>query len=634
MPAQSAQNIVLGLMTWGKEGTSGARVHDIKDCEKMLDVFVKHGHNEVDSARVYCGGTSEEYLGQIDWKSRGIIVDTKLFPFPDFLGKPIKHTEECIREHIEIQLANIKTECIDMWYLHGPDRSTPYEETLRVVNDLYKEGKFKRFGISNYMSWEVAEMVGICEKNGWIKPTAYQGLYNALHRNVEPELFPCLRKFGISFYEFNPLGGGFFTGQYEPGGKSVEKGSRFDAETGQGKLYRQRYWNDNYFKALELIGPVANKFNLSLAEVALRWISHHSLLSREKGDAVLIGASSVGHLESNLIDLEKGPLPEEVVKALDEAWDLVRPVASKGDDGDVAPAPKPAPKAAATPSAAAPVKAAAPAKQDRAPRNNNNRRAQGPREVNADVPAPGQDAKEDRAKNIARAGGRGRGPRGPGGNPRGNSGTYQGGNRPRRENGGGRPFDRQSQTGRVDSEKAEAAGWGADEGKKELEAEVLAEGDAKEEQAATGTATPVREAPVEEEDNTQTYEQYLAAQAEKKLNIAALPEARKANEGVDDAQWGNATAISKKGEAEEEWLMGAPKVASNKTKAKKEKIFLEIDAPIRKPTENSRGGRGGRGGARGRGEGRGRGGARGGAARGPRQAAPAVPDASAFPALA
>ncbi|GAA6022530.1 hypothetical protein JCM11491_005590 [Sporobolomyces phaffii] len=310
------------------------------------------------------------------------------------------------------------------------------------------------------------------------------------------------------------------------------------------------------------------------------------------------------------------------------------PFAALGDDGDVAPAPKAAaPKAAAAPAA---PKAAAPAKQERAPRTNNNRKPQAPREFNADVPAPGEDAKEDRAKNIARAGGRGRGPRAPGGNPRGNAGTYQGGNRPRRENGGGRPFDRQSQTGRVDSEKAEAAGWGADEGKKELEAEVLAEGDAKEEQAATGTATPVREAPIEEEDNTQTYEQYLAAQAEKKLNIAELPEARKANEGADDSQWANATAISKKGETEEEWLMGAPKVASNKVKAKKEKIFLEIEAPVRKSnTENTRGGRGGaRGGARGRGEGRGRGGARGGAARGPRQAAPAVPDASAFPALA
>ena len=91
-----------------------------------------------------------------------------------------------------------------MWYLHGPDRTTPYEETLRAVNELYKEGKFKRFGISNYVSWEVAEIVGICRSNGWVQPTAYQGLYNAIQRKVEPELFPCLRKFGIAFYEFNP----------------------------------------------------------------------------------------------------------------------------------------------------------------------------------------------------------------------------------------------------------------------------------------------------------------------------------------------------------------------------------------------------------------------------------------------
>ena len=93
-----------------------------------------------------------------------------------------------------------------MWYLHGPDRSVPYEDTLRAVNECYKEGKFKRFGISNYQSyvmfptsifvlplimlqsWEVAEMVGICKANGWIQPTAYQGIYNAIHRYVPSEI--------------------------------------------------------------------------------------------------------------------------------------------------------------------------------------------------------------------------------------------------------------------------------------------------------------------------------------------------------------------------------------------------------------------------------------------------------------
>lgn len=203
-------------------------------------------------------------------------------------------------------------------------------------------------------------MVGLCEKNGWIKPTAYQGIYNLIHRNVEPELFPCLRKLGLAFYLFNPLVGGFFTGRYERDA-TVEKGSRFDPDRAQGKncellfdfsflvnlkelsvlkscLFlspnlnltdRSRYWKEEYFSALDLVQPVADKYNLTLAEIALRWVSNHSLMSREHGDNVLIGASSAAHLEQNLIDLEKGPLPEEVVKVIDEAWQLTKGVASK-----------------------------------------------------------------------------------------------------------------------------------------------------------------------------------------------------------------------------------------------------------------------------------------------------------------
>lgn len=107
-----------------------------------------------------------------------------------------------------------------------------------------------------------------------------------------------------------------------------------------------------------------------------------------------------------------------------------------------------------------------------------------------------------------------------------------------------------------DSEKAEAAGWGAEDGKKELEAEVLAEADAKAEAPASGAVTPAPVAEEEEEDNTQTYEEYLAAKANKKLAISELPEARPANEGED--LFANAKVVPKKGDEEEEWLFGAP----------------------------------------------------------------------------
>ncbi|KAH9483767.1 Aldo-keto reductase [Psilocybe cubensis] len=287
---KTALNIVMGAMTFGAAGTHGARVHDIKDVQAILEAFRAHGHSEIDTARVYGNGTSEEYLGKLDLESKGFKIQTKLYPFKGFAN----HDEEDLRKFLAQSLKALNVKTLDIWYLHGPDRSVPYEKTLKVVNELYKDGYFKKFGISNYTAWEVAEIVGICKANGYVQPTVYQGLYNAIHRAAEPELFPCLRKFGIAFYEFNPC----------------------------------RYWKDPYFKGLASVKAVADKHGLTLTEIALRWVSHHSALKSEYGDSVLIGASSVKHIEQNLIDLEKGPLPDDVVKALDDVWLEVKAISS------------------------------------------------------------------------------------------------------------------------------------------------------------------------------------------------------------------------------------------------------------------------------------------------------------------
>jgi len=335
MPEQkSALNIVMGAASFGEAGQEAARIHDLRDVGAVLDVFQSHGHTEIDTARIYGGGTSEEYLGKIDWKERGLKLETKLYPIAPSaqafnLGFSISHSPEDLRKFLDISLQALKADQIEVWYLHAPDRTTPYEVTMKGVNDLYKEGKFKRFGLSNHASWEVAEIVGICKANGYVLPTVYQGIYNAIHRNIEPELIPCLRKFGISFYAYSPLGGGFFTGRYHSQNEQVEKGTRFDPERGLGKSYRSRYWNDHYFKAVDVVQKAVDKAGLTFAEVALRWISHHSQLRREHGDAVIIGASSVKHIKQNLVDLEKGPLPDVVIKALDEAWEVVKPYAAQ-----------------------------------------------------------------------------------------------------------------------------------------------------------------------------------------------------------------------------------------------------------------------------------------------------------------
>ncbi|KAI8992793.1 Aldo/keto reductase [Trametes punicea] len=333
---KSALNVVMGAATFGEPGRAGTRVADLWDVEAILDIFQGHGHSEIDTARGYTEGTSEEYLGKLDWQNRGLLLATKLYPNVGKSGplapgtEQISHSPEDLRKFLDISLKALRADSIEIWYLHGPDRTTPYEITMEAVNELYKEGKFKRFGISNFASWEVAEIVSTCRANGYVQPTVYQGIYNAIHRKVEPELFPCLRKFGIAFYCFNPLSGGFFTGRYHSPDDEVEPGSRFDPNSnkGMGQVYRARYWKEPYFRALAQVEAVAQKHGLTLTEVAFRWLSHHSLLEREHGDAVLIGASSVKHVEQNLYDLEKGPLPEDVVKALEEAWLSVSPYAT------------------------------------------------------------------------------------------------------------------------------------------------------------------------------------------------------------------------------------------------------------------------------------------------------------------
>ena len=124
---------------------------------------------------------------------------------------------------------------------------------------------------------------------------------------------------------YNPLAGGLFSGKIKSG--EIPEEGRFGARSRSGERYRKRYFKDATFDALRLIEPVAQKHNLTMLEIALRWCANHSALKIQKGgrDGVIIGVSSLGQLESNLKDLEKGPLPDDVVKALDEAWLIAKP---------------------------------------------------------------------------------------------------------------------------------------------------------------------------------------------------------------------------------------------------------------------------------------------------------------------
>ena len=96
-------------------------------------------------------------------------------PVPEGWKNDERHTPEEIRKNLNDSLARLKTDKVDLYYLHQPDRTTPYEVTMKAMNDLQKEGLFRRFGISNYAAWEVAQICEMCKANGWVLPSVYQG---------------------------------------------------------------------------------------------------------------------------------------------------------------------------------------------------------------------------------------------------------------------------------------------------------------------------------------------------------------------------------------------------------------------------------------------------------------------------
>lgn len=144
-------------------------------------------------------------------------------------------------------------------------------------------------------------------------------------RSIETELIPACRRYGIDIVIYNPLAGGLFSGRYKT--KDIPAEGRYSDVSRGGKMYRDRYFKDATFDALRVIEPVVEKHGLTLIETAFRWVRHHSALNMENGgrDGIIVGVSNFDQLQGNLRDIEKGPLPEEVTQALDQAWLIAKP---------------------------------------------------------------------------------------------------------------------------------------------------------------------------------------------------------------------------------------------------------------------------------------------------------------------
>ena len=192
---------VLGTMTFSDQV-------DETNTVTLLEAFRENAEAgqlpvELDTAYQYNAGETETLLGTILRQRPDLkfSIATKVNPWD---GDGLKPAE--IRSQFETSLKRLRMDAVDLLYLHSPDLDTPIIDSLEVCWEYYQQGRFSRFGLSNYAAWQVAEIVEICRHKGWMVPTVYQGLYNALNRDVEDELFPCLRNYGISFYAYNPLG--------------------------------------------------------------------------------------------------------------------------------------------------------------------------------------------------------------------------------------------------------------------------------------------------------------------------------------------------------------------------------------------------------------------------------------------
>ncbi|XP_051028098.1 aflatoxin B1 aldehyde reductase member 2-like [Acomys russatus] len=317
--ARSLPSTVLGIMEIGWSLDEAASAEAVR-------TFLQRGHNEIDTAFVYADGQSETILGGmglgLGCSDCKVKIATKSVPT---IGT--SNRLDNIRFQLETSLKRLQCPRVDIFYLHIPDHSTPIEETLQVCNQLHQEGKFVEFGLSNYASWQVAEICTLCKKNGWIMPTVYQGMYNATTRQVEKELLPCLRHFGLKFYAYSPLAGGLLTGKYRCDVKDEEQPvSRFFGKKWD-DFYRNWFWKEDHFKGVDLVKKSLKATygtrDPGMTSAALRWMYHHSQLQGSLGDAVILGMSSPEQLEQNLAATEEGPLDPAVVDAFDEAWNML-----------------------------------------------------------------------------------------------------------------------------------------------------------------------------------------------------------------------------------------------------------------------------------------------------------------------
>jgi aryl-alcohol dehydrogenase-like predicted oxidoreductase len=266
--------ICLGTMLFGSQT-------DEAEAARIVGSARNAGINFIDTAVSYAGGKGEAILGDLlasdrDWWVIATKVGSRTGSGPNEDGTNRRQ----IAASIERSLRRLRTDHVDLYYLHRDDETTPLRESLQAVGDLIRAGKVLYLGLSNFRGWRLAQAVGICRELGIPAPIALQPYYHALNRQPEVELLPAAAHFGLGVVPFSPLARGILTGKYLPGAEPPldSRAARNDADL------MRREWRDESLRIAQQIRAHAEPKGMTTGQFALNWLLGNAVVS-----AVLAG---------------------------------------------------------------------------------------------------------------------------------------------------------------------------------------------------------------------------------------------------------------------------------------------------------------------------------------------------------
>lgn len=284
--------LCLGTMTFGSGSGFMAAISGLGQAE--ADAIVRQafdaGINFLDTADIYALGQSETITGQalrnLGIAREDVVIATKVFgpmgPGPNARGASRGH----IMDGVKGSLKRLGTDYIDLYQLHGWDPMTPIEESLRSLDDLVRQGHVRYIGMSNWAAWQITKALGISELRNLEKFATVQAYYSIAGRDLERELIPMMQSEGLGLLVWSPLAGGFLSGKYERDGGGDGRRAGFDFPPLD---------KDRGFDIIEVMRPMAQARNGSVAQIALAWLLHQRAVT-----SVIIGAKRSDQLADNL----------------------------------------------------------------------------------------------------------------------------------------------------------------------------------------------------------------------------------------------------------------------------------------------------------------------------------------------